>query len=148
VAIRFGPLPAIAIAAAVMAGGYFFLVRPSRPADSSPSLAAPASAPTPAPAETQPQSTIAPRPPTGGFGRAMAVIDLNSATLSELETLPSITPEYARKIIAGRPYTSLNDVERTGIPRQVLEQISPPAIIRVNGRGPLPDAPPSPNKKP
>jgi hypothetical protein len=65
-------------------------------------------------------------------GRTMAVIDLNTAQLADLQTLPGITPEYARKILAGRPYRSFRDVvEHAGIPQQVVDQISPPAIIRV-----------------
>jgi hypothetical protein len=35
--------------------------------------------------------------------RTIKIVELNSASLSELETLPGITPDYARKIIAGRP---------------------------------------------
>jgi helix-hairpin-helix protein len=64
--------------------------------------------------------------------RTMAVVDLNTAQLADLQTLPGITPEYARKIVAGRPYHSFRDVvEHAGIPQQVVDQISPPAIIRV-----------------
>lgn len=136
----------IAIVAAVLAG-YWVLRRPSPSSESSNTAARPdAAAPTPLPSPSL-QGTKAPGPPTG-FGRPMAVIDLNSASLAELETLPSFTPEYARKVIAGRPYRSMSDLERAGIPRQVLEQISPPAIIRLDGRGPLPNSPPPPNKKP
>jgi len=135
---RFGRLPALAIGIAVIVGGYFFLTRPSRSADPSSSVGTPI--PLSSPRSTGPS-------PAAAFGRPMAVIDLNSASLAELETLPSITPEYAQKIIAGRPYVAMSDVERAGIPRQVLEQISPPAIIRVIGRGPLPGSPP-PGRKP
>jgi len=143
---RSSQLLVIAIAAASVLAGYMFLSRPSRSTESpksgsGPGIAAPAPLPVP-------QRGNGPRPPAGAMGRAMAVVDLNSASQAELETLPSITPDYARKIIAGRPYTSIADVERTGIPREVLQQISPPAIIRVTGRGPLPDSPPTPNKRP
>jgi hypothetical protein len=64
--------------------------------------------------------------------KTMAVVDLNTAQLADLQTLPGITPEYARKIMAGRPYHSFRDVvEHAGVPQQVVDQISPPAIIRV-----------------
>jgi hypothetical protein len=64
--------------------------------------------------------------------KTMAVVDLNTAQLADLQTLPGITAEYARKIMAGRPYHSFRDVvEHAGIPQQVVDQISPPAIIRV-----------------
>ena len=59
------------------------------------------------------------------------VVELNSATLAEVETIPGITPDYARRIVAGRPYRSMNDLARTGIPRSILDDISPPAVIRV-----------------
>jgi hypothetical protein len=35
------------------------------------------------------------------------------------------------RIIAGRPHQATSDLERTSIPKAVLEQISPPAIIRI-----------------
>ena len=59
------------------------------------------------------------------------VVELNSATLQELETLPGITPDFARKIVAARPYQSMADLSRTGIPRNILDEISPPAVIRL-----------------
>jgi competence protein ComEA len=71
-------------------------------------------------------------------GQVMKVVDLNSASLPELETLPGITSDYAKKIVAGRPYRSIEDVEHAGIPRDVLQQIMPPAIIKFLGKGPPP----------
>jgi DNA uptake protein ComE-like DNA-binding protein len=61
--------------------------------------------------------------------RGMA-IDLNSAPVEALVTLPGITPEYARKIVAGRPYRQRADLERAGIPRAIVERLGPPAMIR------------------
>jgi Helix-hairpin-helix motif len=62
--------------------------------------------------------------------RPIPVVDMNTAQLADLQTLPGITPDYARKIMAGRPYRSFRDVvEHTGIPQQVVDRISPPAII-------------------
>jgi hypothetical protein len=75
------------------------------------------------------------------------VVELNSATLAEIETLPGITPDYARKIIAGRPYQSMSDLARTGIPRNILDEISPPAMIRVTQRGSPPPPKPTGNPK-
>jgi competence protein ComEA len=62
--------------------------------------------------------------------RTIRAVDLNTAPLSELETIPGISPDYARKIAAGRPYQSISDLEHIGIPKAVLAQISPPAIIK------------------
>ena len=60
----------------------------------------------------------------------MAVVDLNSATLVEIQSLPGITAEYARKIIASRPYRAMSDLEAAGIPHSIVEHVSPPAILR------------------
>ena len=68
--------------------------------------------------------------------RTMAVVDLNSASVAELETLPGINADYARKILKGRPYRSFDQVERAGIPHSLLEQIVPPAILRYTEKRP------------
>lgn len=39
-------------------------------------------------------------------------VNLNTAGAAELETLPGIGPARAREIIAGRPYTSLDELEK------------------------------------
>jgi DNA uptake protein ComE-like DNA-binding protein len=77
-------------------------------------------------------SGAAPAPPQV---RTFKTVDLNEASLEELQTLPQITPEYARKLMAGRPYSSIAELARTGIPREILDQISPPGIIRIPERG-------------
>ena len=43
------------------------------------------------------------------------------------------TPDYARKIVAGRPYKERKDLERAGIPHEVAERIGPPAVIKSVG---------------
>ena len=44
-----------------------------------------------------------------------APLDLNSASESELTSLPGITPRDARKIIAGRPYKEAHELVRRGV---------------------------------
>jgi hypothetical protein len=82
--------------------------------------------------------------------RTVAVVDLNSAPLADLQTLPGMTLDYAQKIIAGRPYRSFREVvEHAGIPQPIVEQITPPAIIRVIERSPPSTAVPSaPHREP
>jgi DNA uptake protein ComE-like DNA-binding protein len=70
----------------------------------------------------------------------MKAIDLNIASEAELRTLPGITADYARRIIAGRPYHSIEEVQKTGIPRAVLDRISPPATLVIRNP-PVPSQP-------
>jgi hypothetical protein len=37
-------------------------------------------------------------------------IDLNTASLDEVEQLPGITPSMAQRIVAGRPYNDVDDL--------------------------------------
>jgi hypothetical protein len=89
--------------------------------------------------------------PTPGMpplrGRTFAIVDLNLAPLSDLLTLPGMTPDYAQKIIAGRPFRGRDDLERAGIPRDVFERMSPPAMIRYVETGvPRPQADAEPGR--
>jgi competence protein ComEA len=44
-----------------------------------------------------------------------APIDLNQASLSQLEALPGITPTMAKRIVDGRPYEDSIDLVHKGI---------------------------------
>jgi competence protein ComEA len=50
--------------------------------------------------------------PLAGDGAAPGLINVNSATAAELESLPGIGPTRAEAIIANRPYRSIDDLER------------------------------------
>lgn len=52
-------------------------------------------------------------------------VDLNSASESELEELPGIGPASAKKIIAARPFSSVSDLSKTGIPANTISKITP-----------------------
>lgn len=52
-------------------------------------------------------------------------VDLNTATEKELDILPSIGRVTAKKIIAGRPYSSIDDLARVGVSRHQIDQIIP-----------------------
>ncbi len=43
-------------------------------------------------------------------------VDINSASLKELEELPGVGTVMAQRIMAGRPYKSVPDLKRAGIP--------------------------------
>jgi len=50
-------------------------------------------------------------------------IDINTAKEATLEDVPGIGGAYARKIIAGRPYKSVDDLARAGIPQSTVDRI-------------------------
>jgi hypothetical protein len=59
-------------------------------------------------------------------------IDLNTASQAVLESLPGVDPATAKQIIAGRPYTSVADLSKAGVPASTIERITP--LVKV---GPL-----------
>lgn len=54
-----------------------------------------------------------------------ALIDLNSASEKELESIKGVGPATAKKIIDGRPYKSVDDLSKAGIPAKTIEGLKP-----------------------
>lgn len=52
-------------------------------------------------------------------------VDLNSASQADLEKLPGVGPAIAKKIIAGRPYTSAAGLAKAGVPAKSIEKLTP-----------------------
>ena len=63
-----------------------------------------------------------------------AKIDLNTASQARLESLPGVDPATARQIIAGRPYTSVADLSKAGVPASTIERITPLVKVGLPGR--------------
>jgi hypothetical protein len=58
-----------------------------------------------------------------------AKVDLNKATQKELEDLPGVGEATAKKIIAGRPYSSVSDLAKAGVPKTTIDKITPLVTI-------------------
>src|SRR5579884_1404637 len=56
-------------------------------------------------------------------------VDLNTASAKDLESLPGVGRATAQKIIAGRPYSSVTDLSRAGVPQSTIEKITPMVTV-------------------
>ncbi len=60
---------------------------------------------------------------------ATAKVDINNATARQLEELPGVGKATASKIIAGRPYASVDDLAKAGVPKSTIAKLSPFVIV-------------------
>lgn len=65
-------------------------------------------------------------------------IDLNKATEDELVELPGVGEMTARKIIAGRPYAAIDDLEKAGLSEKAIAKIE--GHVSIDGK-PIPPQP-------
>jgi len=59
-------------------------------------------------------------------------VDINTASEKELEALPGIGSKTAEKIIAKRPYSSVEGLSRAGVSKKTMEKIGP--LVTVSQR--------------
>lgn len=65
---------------------------------------------------------------------AAGPVDLNTATEEQLVALPGVGKATAKKIIAGRPFSSVSDLSRVGVPAKTITQLTPLVTVSTNTR--------------
>ena len=78
-------------------------------------------------------------PPIGGKDPpAVPELDLNAATVTELKTLPGITEDDAKKIVANRPYAAVTDLARADLPAGAVARVRSLVTIEAPALGGIP----------
>jgi competence protein ComEA len=81
------------------------------------------------------------------LGNAQAqkgLLDINTATQQQLEAVKGVGAVTAKKIIAGRPYKSLDELTKAGLSAKKIEALKPYVAV---GKAPAAPAPPSAAEK-
>jgi hypothetical protein len=60
---------------------------------------------------------------------AIPKLDLNTASLDQLQKLPGVNASTAKKIIGGRPYTSVGELEKVGLPKPTIDKLAPMVTV-------------------
>jgi hypothetical protein len=68
-------------------------------------------------------------------------VDLNSASEAELTAVPGIGAATAKKIIAGRPYKSVDDLKKAGVSASTITKITPMVTVGAAAAAPTSPAP-------
>jgi competence protein ComEA len=62
---------------------------------------------------------------SGSIVLAQKLVDLNTASEKELESIKGVGPAIAKKIVAGRPYKSVDELSKSGLSAKQIESIKP-----------------------
>lgn len=84
-----------------------------------------------------PPATAAPAGSDSAPPPAAPPVDLNTCTAAQLDSLPGIGPALAKRIIAARPFTSVDDLDRvSGLGPAALARLRP--LVTVSTEAPAP----------
>ncbi len=78
---------------------------------------------------------------SGSIVFAQKLIDLNSASEKELESIKGVGPATAKKIVAGRPYKSVDELSKSGLSAKQVEAIKPFVTVGAATAAPAKAAP-------
>jgi len=80
---------------------------------------------TAAPAPTAPVTKAPAAPKAAAAKGEKGLVDLNTASEKELEALKGVGPATAKKITAGRPYKSVDELSKAGLSTKQIEALKP-----------------------
>jgi DNA uptake protein ComE-like DNA-binding protein len=92
----------------------------------------------PATTVTATQPAPAPAPPVQQSTVTRTGVDINTASQAEIQKLPGVNKLQAQRIVAMRPFLSVQDLIRTGLPQKTINQLKPASTAPA---GPAPTAP-------
>jgi len=87
-------------------------------------------------------------PKTAPAKAPAAAVNLNTASQADLEALPGVGPATAKKIIAGRPYSSVADLSKAGVPKNTIDKITSMVTVGSASAAAAPKAAPTPAPAP